>query len=74
MTKEQLELREKIKPKRGKYQMCDPSIQLPVTDERWNQFDESFNKWFDKYKDNLTSMEAGMSQPNPPNYFRANND
>lgn len=46
----------------------------PITQEQWDDYDQRMEAWREEYKGRLTSFEAGMSQPNPPNYFRANND
>lgn len=71
LTQSDINLREKIKPKRGSYPMVEDR---PVSDEEWHTFEQQFNYWFEQNHAMLTSMEASMSQPNPPGYFRANND
>lgn len=65
-------LKERLIAKRGKYPMTNTGV--PVTDERWANYEKEFDEWFAKYEGRLSSMEASMSQPNPPNYSRANND
>lgn len=46
----------------------------PITSDQWEHYDNRIKEWRELYKDNLTSFEAAMNEPNPPNYFRANND
>lgn len=45
-----------------------------IRPEEWARYDEAMERWRERYKDNPRSMEAAMSEPNPPNYYRANND
>jgi hypothetical protein len=40
----------------------------------WIKYNQSVLFWESKYKGKENSMEAGMSKPNEPNYFKANND
>jgi hypothetical protein len=49
-------------------------ITLEAEVESWKAYSERLEEWFYKYRDNLSSMEAAMSKPNKPGYYRANND
>lgn len=40
----------------------------------WKRYAEDYKNWILAYKDKLSSMEAGMTEPNKPNYIIANND
>ena len=46
----------------------------PITKEQWADYDKRMEEWRERYKGRLLSFEAAMAEPNPPNYFRANND
>ncbi len=46
----------------------------PIDAKKWIEYNEDYQRWREKYSDDLTSFEAGMSKPNKPNYYRANND
>lgn len=53
----------------------DPQItRLEAEVESWKLYSERLEKWFYKHRDNLSSMDAAMSKPNKPGYYRANND
>lgn len=43
-----------------------------TTDEEWNDYVERYNAWKKEHAGNLLSMEAAMSEPNPPNAYYAN--
>lgn len=40
----------------------------------WKEYSEQLEKWWCKHQGKTDTMEAGMSRPNKPGYFRANND
>lgn len=42
--------------------------------QAWERYAEAYKDWLMRHKDNLTSMEAGMTEPNKPSYEFANND
>ena len=46
----------------------------PILVSQWIGYNERYNSWLKTYEGRLDSMDAGMSRPNKPNYFRANND
>ena len=50
--------------------------QFEVMQERklWEVYTRDLKVWLLKHKDDLASMEAGMAEPNPPHYTRANNN
>ncbi len=45
-----------------------------ISPEEWDDYDRRMEVWKEKYKGRMNTMDAAMSKPNPPNYFRANND
>lgn len=50
-------------------------VELEKAEARaWELYAKAYKAWFLKHKDNLSSMEAGMTEPNKPGYKFANND
>lgn len=43
------------------------------TIEEWITYNQEYKAWKARHPD-LTTMEAAMSEPNKPGYYRANND
>lgn len=46
----------------------------PIYVKEWIDYNKQYKRWKKKYEGRMNTMDAGMSQPNKPNYFRANND
>ena len=42
--------------------------------KEWLAYYERLAQWKERYKGKMDTMDAGMSRPNKPNYFKANND
>lgn len=42
--------------------------------EQWERYATAYQEWFLKHRNDLSSMEAGMTKPNKPHYKFANND
>ena len=42
--------------------------------QAWVRYAEAYKEWAIKYSGKFDTMEAGMSEPNRPDYERANND
>lgn len=45
-----------------------------ITPTQWIAYNIRYKQWKAVCKDRMSSMDAAMSKPNKPNYFRANND
>jgi hypothetical protein len=60
-----------MKKKKGSYPVLN--YNRMVTNEEWIEYEKRYAEWDEKHPNKLT-MEAAMSKPNPPNYFKANND
>lgn len=43
-----------------------------ISQEEWDDYEKRLKEWNKRKYD--SDMDKGMSKPNPPNYFRANND
>lgn len=48
--------------------------EIKIEEQAWIEYNKRYAEWEKRYEGRLTSMEAGMSEPNKPGYFRANND
>jgi len=46
----------------------------PIPASEWIDYNEKYLDWEEKYEGKMETMDAGMSRPNQPNYFMANND
>ena len=42
--------------------------------EQWKVYAQRYKEWLIKHKDQLSTFEASMSEPNKPGYHIANND
>ena len=45
-----------------------------IEKQKWIRYYEAMAGWRKRYEGKMDTMAAGMSEPNKPNYYRANND